>query len=95
MKDLQKFSKNELSDDQIKAKSDGIRRELFFELKKLKINEMRNDVAHKDGFRPTLANAQEYRKKVRGIIEKMKEAFNLTDMLFYCRNSNMMAMLGK
>lgn len=95
VKNIRKFSKNGASNDEIKDKSTGIQRKLFFELKELKINETRNDVAHKDGFRPTLANAQEYRKKVRGIIEKMEVAFNLTNMLSYCKNSNIMAMLGK
>jgi len=95
VENLRKFPKSELSDNEIRIKSTGIQCELFLELKELKINEIRNDTAHKDGFRPTLANAQEYLKKVRRIIEKMEEALNLTDMLFYCKNSNMMAMLGK
>lgn len=95
VKDLRKFPRKEPSSDEIQQKSDGVQRELFFELKELKINEIRNDVAHKDGFRPTLANAQEYREKVLEIIEKMEVAFNLSDMIFYCKNSNIMVLLGK
>lgn len=95
LNNLLKSPTNGPSNNEIEAKSTGIQRELFFELRELKINEMRNDVAHKDGFRPTLADAQEYLKKVRGIIEKIAVAFNLTDMLSYCKYSNIMKLLKK
>lgn len=95
LNNLLKSSTSGPSNNEIEAKSTGIQRELFFEFKELKINEMRNDVAHKDGFRPSLADAQEYLEKVRGIIEKIAVAFNLTDMLSYCKCSNIMEMLKK
>jgi hypothetical protein len=62
------FAKIEPKDEDIQKYHDPETRDLFMNLKKLKINKIRNDVAHKCAFRPTLQDAEKYRKEVQSII---------------------------
>lgn len=90
---LSELSKSEPSKKEIETKSTGTQRNLFLELKELKINEIRNDVVHKDGFRPSLVDAQNYLNKVRRIIEEISKALDLEDMLSYCMYSEIMGQI--
>jgi hypothetical protein len=62
------FAKIEPKDEDMQKYHDPETRDLFMRLKKLKINEMRNKVAHKYAFRPTLQDAKKYHKEVESII---------------------------
>lgn len=95
---LDKLSDNnisEASDKNIKAIVDEKQRNILMYLKKLKIHEIRNAVAHKEGFRPSLNDVKYHMAQVKSFIEDFKTVFNLHDILEYCNMSNVMESLRK
>ena len=85
----------EPSDEAIRAEMDERRRQVLLRLKRLKINEIRNAVAHKEGFRPSLNDVKYHMAQVKSLTEDFKTVFNLNDILKYCNISNVMESLRK
>jgi hypothetical protein len=85
----------EPSDETIRTEFDDRRRQVLLRLKRLKIHEIRNAVAHKEGFRPTLNDVKYHMAQVKSYIEDFKTVFNLHDILEYCSISNVMESLRK
>lgn len=95
---LDKLSDNNISepsDKNIKATVDEKRRNILMYLKKLRIHEIRNAVAHKEGFRPSLNDVKYHMAQVKSLIGDFKTVFNLHDILEYCSISNVMESLRK
>ncbi len=85
----------EPSDKNIKAKIDEKQRNIFMDLKGLKIHEIRNNVVHKEGYRPTLDDVKHYINQVTSFIENFKRAYNMYSILEYCQISNIMEAIRK
>lgn len=62
------YAKLEPEDEDILKYHDPKTRDLFMRLKKLKINEMRNKVAHKYAFRPSRKDVEKYLEEVRVVV---------------------------
>lgn len=81
-------------DEDIEKKCDGKLRKLLVRLKKSDINIMRNKVAHKDGFRPTLEDVEYYLEDIREIIFGLKRELKLEHEIMYTTISNTIDSLG-
>ena len=62
------FAKIEPKDEDIQKYHDPETKDLFMRLKKLKINKMRNNVAHKCAFRPTRQDVEKYLEEERSVV---------------------------
>lgn len=70
------------SDAEIKKKGSIKKRETFLKLKKLKVGEARNNVIHKDAYRPTKEEAEKYLKEVQWVIIGLKNILDFDDYYF-------------
>lgn len=90
---VKKYPKNEPNDEEIRSKFDEKQQEVLLELKKLHINEMRNNVVHKDGYRPKREDVEHYYRQVITILNDVVKVFNIGKILRYCQISNVMELV--
>jgi hypothetical protein len=65
---MDSFAKIKPKDEDIKKYHDFKIADLFMDLKKLNINEIRNNVAHKYAFRPSLKDVEKYLEEERSVV---------------------------
>ncbi len=95
LKKVSEFSGNAPSKDEIRTKCKDRRAKALLALKRLDIHEIRNKIAHKDGYRPTREEVEHYNAQVIAILNDIVEVFELGEILKYCDISNMMESIRK
>ena len=73
------YLKNCPSDNDIKNHSNIIIRKNFLEIKNLKTNEIRNNIIHKEGYRPSLKEVDRCKKETYRIVFEIKREMKIKD----------------